>query len=60
MNAKQREIIITALIQHKENGANGDPLGAYNDINDFFKELLESDFKLKTEAGRAITEWENE
>ncbi len=57
MNIKQREIIIDALIQHKNNGFNGDIAGAYNDINDFFNEIINTDDKLQKEASIAIEDW---
>lgn len=57
MNQLQRNIILDAYIQHLENGNNGDPAGAYTDIRDFFKVLIESDKKLKDETIIRETEY---
>lgn len=47
MTSKDREIISFHYHKYCENRANGDPVGGYEDINSLFKDLANSDPKLK-------------
>ncbi len=60
MNNKQRKIITDAIINHRHNGFRADVAGAFNDINDFFEELLATDEKLKEMSDLALNEWMSE
>jgi hypothetical protein len=59
MTQKQRELIVQNYIMHLDNGHRGDPAGAYNDIRDFFRDLINTDEKLKEMADDEREEWEN-
>lgn len=60
MNVKEREIILEAYKSHKEFGYRNDLATAYNSMDDFFKDILNTDKKLYEEAKEFCEEWAKE